>query len=472
MVFTSQIFLFYFLPLVLALYHALPRRGRNLFLTLASYVFYGWWSPWFTTLMLASTVIDWYCGIAITREGATERARRTGVLVSIAANLSLLGFFKYFTFAQENLNRLLEQFGSEATPLLRIVLPVGFSFYSFQSMSYSVDLYRGEATRAKRFVDFACYVSMFPQLVAGPIVRYREIYAQLAERPERGAPFRRGALGFMVGFAKKVLLANTLGEVADVAFGAAAPGAGVAWLGVCAYAFQIYFDFSGYSDMAIGLGHMFGFTLPINFRSPYRADGITDFWRRWHVSLSSWLRDYLYIPLGGNRGGVRLTYRNLMLTMVLGGLWHGAQWTFIVWGTWHGLLLALERLGGKRPWWGRLPRGPRVALTFVLVLISWVPFRATDMGAAWSYLGAMFGAGGSAETAAAAAVLAGRVLEPFYLFAFAVAAAVVWLGRETHEIVDRGLERPLLACGVFAVFLLSVVAMFSQAENPFLYFQF
>jgi alginate O-acetyltransferase complex protein AlgI len=468
MVFTSQIFLFYFLPLVLALYYALPHRHRNLFLTLASYVFYGWWSPWFVTLMLTSTAIDWFCGIAITRPGATERARRTGVFVSIAANLALLGFFKYFTFVQVNLNRLLEVFGSESLAVWTIVLPVGISFYSFQSMSYSVDLYRGEAERARRFVDFACYVAMFPQLVAGPIVRYREVCAQLVERPQRGEQFRVGALGFMIGFTKKVLLANTLGEMADVGFGAEALGPAAAWLAITAYAFQIYFDFSGYSDMAIGLGHMLGFRLPINFRSPYRAESITDFWRRWHVSLSSWLRDYLYIPLGGNRGGIVLTYRNLMITMVLGGFWHGAQWTFLVWGAYHGLWLALERLGGKSLYWSLLPRTLRVALTFVLVLLSWVPFRSSDLGATWEFLGALFGAGGGGS----AEMLTGRLLQPFYLFALVVAAAVVWLGTETQELVERSIARPLWSVSAYSLFLLAVVAMFSQAENPFLYFQF
>ena len=383
MVFSSQVFLFYFLPLVLVGYYALPARGgqraRNLFLTLASYVFYGWWSPWFVSLMLFSTVVDWFCGLAITRPGAPEGRRRAAVAVSVVTNLGLLGVFKYLVFAQENLNRILLAFGGEATALMQIVLPVGISFYSFQSMSYSVDLYRGHARRAESFLDFACYVSMFPQLVAGPIVRYREIAEQLSARPSRGELFHLGALNFMLGFAKKVLVANTMGEVADLCFEAGSLPPHAAWFGVVAYAFQIYFDFSGYSDMAIGLGQMMGFSLPLNFLSPYKAQSITDFWRRWHVSLSTWLRDYLYVPLGGNRRGLRITYRNLMLTMLLGGLWHGAQWNFLLWGAIHGGALALERLAGKRPYWNGLPPFLRVAVTFAVVLLAWIPFRAPDL---------------------------------------------------------------------------------------------
>jgi len=467
MVFTSQIFLFYFLPLVLLGTYVLPVRARNAFLCLASYVFYGWWSPWFVTLMLGSTVVDWYCGKAITRAGASDAVRRRGVLISVVCNLGLLGFFKYFVFAQENLNRLIEACGGEPTVMLNIVLPVGISFYSFQSMSYSIDLYRREAERAHSFVDFACYVSMFPQLVAGPIVRYREVASQLSERPQRGELFYEGATYFMLGFAKKVLIANSVGQTADLAFEAGALDPFTAWYGVVAYAFQIYFDFSGYSDMAIGLGLMLGFRLPINFRSPYRSASITEFWRRWHISLSSWLRDYLYIPLGGNRGGVRLTYRNLLLTMLLGGLWHGAQWTFIAWGAWHGGLLALERLLGKgetSSW-----RSARVAFTFVLVLISWVFFRAESLSAAGQYLTALVWPQGDA---AAATVLAGRMLQPFDLGAMVVAALLVWFGFETATLAERARASFTLYLAIFSAFCVAVVAMFSQAENPFLYFQF
>ena len=310
---------------------------------------------------------------------------------------------------------------------------------------------------------------MFPQLVAGPIVRYREIADQLHDRPQRGQLFHLGVLSFGVGFAKKVIIANTMGEVADLCFGSGAMPAHVAWFGVLAYAFQIYFDFSGYSDMAIGLGQMLGFNLPINFRSPYRADSITDFWRRWHVSLSSWLRDYLYVPLGGNRRGVRITYRNLLLTMLLGGLWHGAQWTFIAWGALHGIVLAVERVVGKKPFYARLPRPVRVGITFVLVLFSWVFFRAKSLDDALHYLGAMFGGLGEQ---AAGAVMAARVYQPLYLAMMLLAVVLVWGGMETHRLVQRAAQSLPLALGIVILFAVAVVSMFSQAENPFLYFQF
>jgi len=470
MVFTSQVFLFYFLPLVLGVYYLAPVGWRNLVLTCASYLFYGWWSPWFVLLMLASTGIDWFCGLAVSAPGASERRRRGAVAASVACNLGLLGFFKYFGFAAENVERLTRLLGGQGFDVLQVVLPVGISFYTFQSMSYCIDLYRGQAERARSFVDFACYVSMFPQLVAGPIVRFRDVAAQLHERPQRGERFHAGVLSFMLGFAKKVLLANTLGEVADAAFGAGSMSPLAAWFGLVAYAFQIYFDFSGYSDMAIGLGGMLGFELPVNFRSPYRSRSLTEFWGRWHVSLSTWLRDYLYIPLGGNRRGRLLTYRNLMLTMLLGGLWHGAAWTFVAWGLFHGLLLTLERALGRRPLYAFLPGPLRAACTFVLVLFSWVLFRAEDWPACVRYFRAL--AVGIGDPAAAG-LLAARLYQPYYLIALAAAAACVWLGRETPELVRRATEaRPRAAWASTGVFLLAVLFMFLQAENPFLYFRF
>lgn len=471
MVFSSQVFLFYFLPLALAGYYLLPRRARNLFLTLASYLFYGWWSPWFVSLMLGSTVVDWFCGVAVTRPGASDAARKRGVRISVASNLLLLGFFKYFMFAQANVNRVLEALGREPTETLMVVLPVGISFYSFQSMSYTIDLYRGHAERARSFADFACYVSMFPQLVAGPIVRYRDLARQLVERPQGGELFHSGAVAFMVGFSKKVLLANTLGEISDLSLQGGSLPAHVAWFGIVAFAFQLYFDFSGYSDMAVGLGRMMGFQLPVNFRAPYRSASLTEFWNRWHISLSTWLRDYLYIPLGGNRGGTWRTCRNLILTLFLGGVWHGAQWTFLYWGFSHGLLLAAERLAGPNSIFVRLPRPVRVLRTFGFCLLLYVGFRAPDLASTWMYTKSLFmGVAGGEGHAAAGAVLAARVYQPFYLGVMLLAAGIVWLAPEDYlERAER--RRPLTAMTVL-FFLVAVVAMFNQAENPFLYFQF
>ena len=386
MVFSSHLFVYYFLPVALAAYYLAPRGLRHLVLTLLSYLFYGWANPAFMTLMLASTVIDYFCGLAIAGElrfgrgpiarlelgGPRSRGQRIAVAISVLTNLSLLGFFKYFNFAIDSFNGLVAALGApgaELDSVMRVVLPLGISFYTFQSMSYSIDVYRGEAPALRSFIDFACYVSMFPQLVAGPIIRFSEIADQLLRRSHTVEKFARGVAFFSLGAAKKILLANSCGRIADAAFDAGSLLAPDAWFGVTAYAFQIYFDFSGYSDMAIGLGLMLGFVFAKNFDSPYKAESVTDFWRRWHISLSTWLRDYLYRPLGGNRSGRRRTYLNLAIVMLLGGLWHGAAWNFVVWGGLHGALLAIERAGGKRSWYRRLPRAARVATTFLLVLV-------------------------------------------------------------------------------------------------------
>ena len=318
MVFTSHVFLFYFLPLVLLIYYLLP-RGRNVFLTLASYVFYGWWEPWFVLLMMLSTLLDYFCGGIIASPSSTARRRRMALVAAIVGDLSLLAFFKYYVFTVENLNRLLALFGSSSLPVLSVILPIGISFYTFESMSYTIDVYRGVVRRARSLSDLACFVSLFPHLVAGPVVRYNVIEEQLIYRNHTLEKFAYGVGIFILGFAKKILLANPMGNVADAVFSAHAPVALDAWFGVTAYAFQIYFDFSGYSDMAVGLSRMFGFVIPKNFNSPYLSESITDFWRRWHISLSTWLRDYLYIPLGGNQHGPKRTYFNLRLR-------YGAGW--------------------------------------------------------------------------------------------------------------------------------------------------
>lgn len=469
MVFTTPLFLFLFLPLALAWVYGAPVRLRNAALTLVSYVFYGWWSPWFVALMGVSTLIDFGCGRWIGAPNASERARRAGVTVSVTSNLVLLGFFKYFVFLQENWNRLLEVFGASSLPVLQVVLPVGISFYTFQSMSYSIDIYRGQARPARSLVDFACYVALFPQLVAGPIVRYHTLADQLDTRPQRGELFAEGALTFLCGFSKKILLANTMGVVAEACFDAGSLPVHVAWFGLSAYAFQLYFDFSGYSDMAIGLGAMLGFRIPENFRSPFRSASITEFWRRWHLSLSSWLRDYLYIPLGGNRRGVGRTYVNLLLVMVLAGLWHGAAWTFLIWGILHGGALGFERWWQKRRGEPRLWRPLRVARTFFVLQFGWVLFHEPTLAESFDHFRAMFVGLGSPG---AGQVLAATVYTPFNLTVFGLCVALVWGGIETCALVPKALASLPVALGIAAVFLLAIVAMFAQAENPFIYFQF
>lgn len=473
MVFSSHIFVFYFLPLALLCYYAVPRFGKHLVLTLLSYVFYGWWNPWFTLLMFFSTVVDYGCGKMIAAGGASGGQRKTGLWVSILVNLGVLAFFKYAGFAASTASGVAALFGGDpvAVPafLGEIVLPVGISFYTFQSMSYSIDLYRGHAAPARSFVDFACYVSMFPQLVAGPIVRYGSVADQLREREHTPGGFVMGLTRFNLGFAKKILLANPMGVIADVTFaaGEGALTAGAAWFGIVAYAFQIYFDFSAYSDMAIGLGRMFGFRFPENFNSPYKSKSITEFWRRWHISLSGFLRDYLYIPLGGNRLGHGRTYVNLMTVMLIGGLWHGAQWTFVFWGAIHGGMLALERLMGKSSFYARLPAPVRVAVTFAIILIAWVFFRAENFAAASRYIAAMFGGGGGEATAA---LVQAEVFTPFSLLMGGVCFLATFFAPRTVEIV--GSLTLWKALGSTALLAGSLCVMFAQGFNPFLYFQF
>ncbi|MGE0641531.1 MAG: MBOAT family protein [Thermoanaerobaculia bacterium] len=484
MVFSSQLFLFWFLPLALGLYYVAPRRLRHLVLTVCSYVFYGWVNPAFSLLLFGSTLIDWTAGLvlagttpwsrrplAVLPQGETRsRRQKLAVLVSVLSNLSLLGFFKYFNFAVDSVNTLAAWFGADATTIattLRVTLPLGISFYTFQSMSYAIDVYRGDARPLRNFVDFACFVSMFPQLVAGPIVRFSEVADQLDRRTHTLVKFARGVAFLSVGLAKKVLLANPCGRVADAVFDAGGTTVLDAWHGIVSYAFQIYFDFSGYSDMAIGLGLMMGFVFAKNFDSPYRSQSITEFWRRWHISLSTWLRDYLYVPLGGNRRGVGRTYLNLGLTMLLGGLWHGASWNFVVWGGFHGSLLALERAVGVPRLYGWMPRPLRVAFTFGLVLVSWVFFRAADLPQALRYLGRMFGAG---SAAAGAPLLSGLTFSPYLLLSFAIAALVVWAAPQswtwTREL------RPAKIAAVLVLLGIAVAALSTQDFNPFIYFIF
>jgi alginate O-acetyltransferase complex protein AlgI len=477
MVFSSYLFLFYFLPAVLLLYYAAPRTGRHLILTALSYVFYGWANPLFVPLLFASTCVDYAAGLVIAKERAAaegaaypSRRARAALLLSICSNLSLLGFFKYYNFGADNLDALAAWLGLSGLGLdtaLRVTLPLGISFYTFQSMSYTIDVYRGRAAAVRSFVDFACFVSMFPQLVAGPIIRFSEVADQLRSRTHTVAKFARGVALFSVGLSKKVLLANPCGKIADLAFEAGSLGPLDAWYGVTAYAFQIYFDFSGYSDMAIGLGLMFGFMFPKNFDSPYLSQSITEFWHRWHISLSTWLRDYLYVPLGGNRRGPARTYVNLLIVMLLGGLWHGAAWNFVVWGALHGALLGFERVRGKSAIYGALPPPLRIVATFTLVLVTWVFFRSPDLPEAVRYLGNMLAIGATQE---GAGLIAGIVYQPYYLGTFLLAGAVVWTAPQTWD-WSQTLTLPKAATAM-ALFALSAMVLTTQAFNPFIYFIF
>jgi alginate O-acetyltransferase complex protein AlgI len=467
MVFTSHIFIFYFLPLVLLLYYVLPFRLRNAFLTLAAYVFYGWHRPWFVLLMMYQTVCDYIAARVISRPGMAERWRKRTLIAAITNNLLLLGVFKYAMFAQENVNLLLSLFGAEGFRILQVTLPIGISFYTFQTISYTVDVYWGTAPPARRFGDFTCFVALFPHLIAGPIVRYNTIAEQFDHREHGLDRFASGIALFILGFAKKTLLANPMGRVVDVVFAADGPTTAAAWAGTLAYAFQIYFDFSGYSDIAVGLGRMLGFEIPRNFNSPYRSQSITEFWQRWHMSLSSFLRDYLYFPIGGNRHGPRRAYLHLVIVMLLGGLWHGAQWKFVLWGGFHGALLALERAGGKRSLYGALPAPLRLLITFSLVVIAWVPFRAPDLATSGRFLATMFGLG---APRAPARLVDGEVFSLHNLTLLGLCAIVVCQRTQAWDLAKEVRWRELLPLVV--LFAVSLAAMFTQAFNPFLYFQF
>ena len=484
MVFSSHLFLFYFLPVALGVYYVLPRRWRHLGLTILSYIFYGWANPLFVVLMFASTMIDYLCGLALSGQfrrgawsepvphlqagGPRTRAQKAALVATLCSNLALLGFFKYFNFASENMDALCRWLGIGGLDLtLKVVLPLGISFYTFQSMSYGIDVYRGHARAIRNFIDYACYVSMYPQLVAGPIIRFSEVASQLRNRTHTVEKFSRGVSFIALGLAKKVLLANPCGKIADVAFGAGSIHTVDAWFGAAAYAFQIYFDFSAYSDMAIGLGLTMGFVFAKNFDSPYRAVSITDFWQRWHLSLSTWLRDYLYIPLGGNRKGDVRTYVNLSMVMLLGGLWHGASWTFLIWGGIHGAMLVLERFQGKNAVYHALPRALRVGVTFALLLFTWVFFRAEDLPHALRYGASMVGLG---EGGGGADLLAGVLYKPYYLGTFLAAAVVTWTFPQVWD-WTRTITWPK-AVVILVVLMVALVVLATQAYNPFIYFIF
>jgi alginate O-acetyltransferase complex protein AlgI len=412
--------------------------------------------------------MDFIWGKVISAPGAKPAYRKGALIACCVTNLGFLGFFKYYMFALETLNRLQEMVGAEAFSILRVTLPIGISFYTFHSLTYIIDVYRGHAQPAKSFSDFACFVALFPDLVAGPIIRYHTLADQLRFREHTVPRFASGTALFILGFAKKILLANPAGDVASAVFATANPAPVDAWFGVLAYAFQIYFDFCGYSDMAVGLGRLLGFEYLKNFDAPYLSESITEVWRRWHISLSSVLRDYLYFPLGGNRKGPIRTYINLAMVMLLGGLWHGAKWNFVVWGAYHGLLLGYERWRGKKSVYEKLPRFLRIAITFVLMLFSWVLFRSENLTAAAHFFASMFGLQASSTTAS---LLAAEIYTPKHLLVMAISALLIFQPKQAHEWAQKPQTWPRVAF-LIPLFILALLVMFSQAFNPFLYFQF
>jgi D-alanyl-lipoteichoic acid acyltransferase DltB (MBOAT superfamily) len=458
---TAQFFVF--LAVVLILFYGSPRSWRKLILLAASYYFYMSWNVRFVLLLLALTVIDYTAGLWIER---VQSPRKKLVLIaSLGANLGFLGFFKYYNFLAAN---LAGAFGMAPHSFaLDIVLPLGISFHTFQSMSYVVDVYRGEQAAISNPIDYALFISFFPQLVAGPIVRARDFFADLYHwRPPSPEEQLRGALLVLFGLTKKMAIADQFALVSDKYFAniAGNPGVLTAWSGVFAFAMQIYFDFSGYTDMAIGMAQLLGFHFPVNFRRPYLAGSVTEFWRRWHISLSTWLRDYLYISLGGNRGGSLRTYRNLILTMLLGGLWHGASWNFVIWGGYHGCLLTIERAFGirtkSRVWTFLYP--VHALLTFALVSIGWVFFRAATFVDSIAVLRQMSGG-------PRGAVLCHR----WQLWLIAI-TVVLALCEERFDWFERLVKAPAWAYATALAILLLCLELIGVTDVavPFVYFQF
>lgn len=463
MLFNSLTFLFGFLPPTYFIFWRLKTKTqRYIWLTLTGYVFYSFWDYRFCALMLFSTAVSYLAGRGLLRWDTDQRRRRLCLVVPIVIDLLVLGFFKYTNFALSTANSIWALLDVPwRAPLLPIVLPIGISFYTFHTISYIIDSYRRTIIPTRNFFEFSCYVSLFSQLVAGPIVRFRQIEEDLEkiDRTHRTSTLDLGWSFLAMGMMEKVLIADTIAAVIDPALKnyQQLSTAGV-WLCMLGYTYQLYFDFSGYSTMAVGLGYLFGIRIPQNFNSPYKAINPSDFWRRWHISLSSCLRDYLYIPLGGNRGAPWMVYRNLLVTMVIGGLWHGANWTFLMWGAYHGLLLALYR--ATSGFWDRLPAWLTQAATFLLVVVGWVLFRAETVEMAWWLLQAMF----SWRSGAAPAGSYGLVV------VLPIAALLAHRLPNVFELRHNWGPAAVMAIGV--LFGLCLLVMYGSGESPFLYFQF
>lgn len=460
MVFSSLLFLFLFLPAVLFLYFVSPWRIKNFVLFATSLVFYAWGEPVYIVIMLISTVADYSFGLLLSNPKRSNIQRKSIVVTSIIVNLSLLGYFKYADFLINNVNGLL---GTQI-PLTELALPIGISFYTFQSMSYIIDVYRGTAKAQRNWVDFGTFVALFPQLVAGPIVQYSTIAEQLRHRTVDMELFAEGVRRFIIGLAKKVLLANNIGLLWHTISGASTGTMPVmtAWLGIIAFAFQIYFDFSGYSDMAIGLGKMFGFRFNENFNRPYTAQSITDFWRRWHISLSTWFRDYVYIPLGGNRKGPWKQLRNIMIVWLLTGFWHGASWNFLLWGLYFGVVLVFEKWIGLK-FLQRVPVWVRHVYALFLILIGWVFFAFEDLSEMGAYFAAMFGVNHQPLWNDETLYL--LYTNAILLLLLVLASMPKWKRTGTFS--------PVIQLGWYAaLFLMSVAYLVDATFNPFLYFRF
>lgn len=466
MIFSSIPFLFFFFPFFLLLYYLVPFKYKNFILLIFSLVFYAWGEPIYILLMIFSSVVDYINGLMIEKHKDNKKLKNIFMTGSVIINLSLLGFFKYADFLINSVNNIF----NISIPLLKLGLPIGISFFTFQTMSYSIDVYRGEVKAERNFLTFMTYVSMFPQLIAGPIVRYETVSKELYEREINFKNFSNGLLRFMRGLFKKVLIANTVGYLWTVM--STDPNLSVlgAWLGIIAYSFQIYFDFSGYSDMAIGMGKMLGFNYLENFNYPYIAKSITDFWRRWHISLSTWFRDYVYIPLGGSRVKKIINVRNILIVWMLTGLWHGASWNFVLWGAYYGILLILEKFILKK-YIDKLPNAFKHLYTIILVIIGWLIFAFEDMNLLTNYAKTMFGLNGSFINSAF-----------IYYFTnyFIILLVATIFSTPIYETIEKRLKSSKYSWIKFSLVLIVYIILLivttaylvSDTYNPFLYFRF
>lgn len=464
MVFSDSVFLFMFLPLTLAVYYAVPFAFKNTVLFLTGLLFYAWGEPVYVLIMLLSTAIDYCAGRLMDRFDSNKNIRKATLLVSVVMNLSLLGIFKYGSFFIGSVNGI---FGS-AIPDPGLPLPIGISFFTFQSMSYTIDLYRRNIKVQKNFIDFAAFVTMFPQIVAGPIVRYEDVSAQLTCRRIDLRSMSDGITRFVCGMCKKVLIANSIGALwTDVkAQDYASMPAATAWLGIAAFTLQIYFDFSGYSDMAIGLGKMLGFDFPENFRYPYNSKSVAEFWRRWHITLGDWFKSYVYFPLGGSRGSTAATIRNTLIVWLLTGLWHGASWNFILWGLYYGVLIILEKFVFRRLL-ERTPSALRYILTMLAVVFGWVIFEITSPASELEFVKAMLGFGGSFANS--------FTLNALHNYAVTFIAAIAISTGIPLKICKKLPEKradTLSLVGEAAGMTACIACLVDSGYNPFLYFNF
>ena len=476
MVFSNLVFLFLFLPIVLLTYFLSPKPLKNLILLIFSLIFYAWGEPKYVLLMLFSIFINYIFGLLVAKSNSSLKTKRFYLILSVIVNLLILGYYKYYGFLIDNINSIFDlSIAIEPLPL-----PIGISFFTFQAMSYVIDVYRNDAKVQKNLFDLALYISLFPQLVAGPIVRYNTIADQIKNRIHSVELFSNGLIQFILGLSKKVILANPLGEVADSIFSTPTSELSIttAWIGILAYSLQIYFDFSGYSDMAIGLGKMFGFEFLMNFNYPYISRSVSEFWRRWHISLSSWFRDYVYIPLGGNRKGPWKTYRNILIVWTITGFWHGASWTFMAWGFYYGILIALERFAlGKVL--DKLWRPLQHLYVIIIVMIGWVFFRADNFTYSFEYIKTMFGFTSSSFIDSTAQL---HLNDSTYIFVLAILFALPiypWFMTKVNAIQDK-VNSPLLTNTrniieplVYLLLLILVTIFLVNATyNPFIYFRF